>query len=117
MTILASALISPDDRTLYLCTTAISASDKTVTAVTAYSTDGQASRRTIATWHSNDIGAVLTPVSGRLLIWDPGSFESQPGAPGGGPSVPAYLINPATQTRTIVHLRGLPLAQDLMLAW
>jgi hypothetical protein len=111
MTILESAVISPDARSLYICTAATSAQRKTVTRVTAYSTAGTASPRTISTWNNGRVTA-LTPVGSRLLIWDRGSFGQ------GGVSDPtAYLINPATRTRTIVRLHGIPRAQYLTLAW
>ena len=111
MTILESAVISPDASTLYLCTAATSASGKTVTRVTAYSTAGKASPRTIATWDSGRLTA-LTPAGGRLLIWDLGSFE-----PGGKSDPTAYLVNPATRTKTTLRLHGIPRAQYLTLAW
>ena len=111
MTILESAVISPDASTLYLCTAATSASGKTVTRVTAYSTAGKASPRTIATWDSGRLTA-LTPAGRRLLIWDLGSFE-----PGGKSDPTAYLVNPATRTKTTLRLHGIPRAQYLTLAW
>ena len=46
----------------------------------------------------------LTPVGGILLVWDPNSST-------------AYLINPATRTRTTLRLRGVPRAQYVTLAW
>jgi hypothetical protein len=103
MTILDSALISPDGRTLYLSTTASSASGRTVTAVTAYSTADAASLGTISTW-GGGYPEQLSPVGGMLLSWDPDSST-------------AYLINPATRTRTTLRLRGLPRVQYLTLAW
>jgi hypothetical protein len=103
MTILDSALISPDGRTLYLSTTASSASRRTVTAVTAYSTADGALLGTISTWEGG-YPEQLSPVGGMLLSWDPDSST-------------AYLINPATRTRTTLRLRGLPRVQYLTLAW
>ena len=103
MTILDSALISPDGGTLYLSTTANSASGRTVTAVTAYSTADGASPGTISTWEGG-YPEQLSPVGGMLLSWDPDSST-------------AYLINPATRTRTTLRLRGLPRVQYLTLAW
>lgn len=103
MTILNSALISPDGSTLYLSTTATSASGKAVTRVTAYRTANKTSPATIATW-AGGYPAMLSPVGGLLLSWDPDSST-------------AYLINPATRTRTTLRLRGLPHAQYLTLAW
>ena len=103
MTILDSALISPDGSTLYLSTTASSASGRTVTAVTAYSTADAASLGAISTW-GGGYPEQLSPVGGMLLSWDPDSST-------------AYLINPATRTRTTLRLRGLPRVQYLTLAW
>jgi hypothetical protein len=103
MTILQSALISPDGRTLYLCTTATSVSGRTVTTVTAYSTADQASAGTISAW-DNGYPTILTPAGGMLLVWDPASLT-------------AYLINPATRTRTTWQLHGIPRAQNGTLAW
>lgn len=102
-TILDSALISPDGRTLYLSTTASSASGRTVTSVTAYRTADKASLGTISTWEGG-YPEVLSPVGGMLLVWD------------ADPSI-AYLINPATRTRTTLRLRGIPRAQYVTLAW
>jgi hypothetical protein len=102
-TILDSALISPDGGTLYLSTTASSASGRTVTAVTAYSTAHGASLGAISTWEGG-YPEQLSPVGGMLLSWDPDSST-------------AYLINPATRTRTTLRLRGLPRVQYLTLAW
>ncbi len=110
-TILESALISPDGSTLYLCTAATSASGRTVTRVTAYSTGGKAPPSTISTWDSG-YPTMLTPVGGMPLIWDRGSF-----GPSGKSDPTAYLINPATRTRTTLRLRGLHRAQYLTLAW
>jgi len=96
---------------LYLCTAATSASGKTVTRVTAYSTTGLASPRTLSAWDNGRL-TDLKPVGGALLIWDRGSFF-----PGGKSDPTAYLINPATRTRTLLRLRGIPRAQYLTLAW
>lgn len=110
-TILESALISPDGRTLYVCTAATSASGKTVTKVTGYSTAASSSPVTLSTW---DSGAPtnLTPVGGSPLIWDRGSF-----IPYGKSDFTAYLIDPAARTRTTLRLRGIPRALDLWFAW
>jgi hypothetical protein len=102
-TILDSALISPDGGTLYLSTTASSAGGRTVTAVTSYSTAHGASLGVISTWEGG-YPEQLSPVGGMLLSWDPDSST-------------AYLINPATRTRTTLRLRGLPRVQYLTLAW
>jgi len=102
-TVLDSALISPDGGTLYLSTTASSASGRTVTAVTAYSTAHGVSLGVISTWDGG-YPEQLSPVGGMLLSWDADSST-------------AYLINPATRTRTTLRLRGLPRVQYLTLAW
>jgi hypothetical protein len=93
---LDSALISPDGSTLYLATNATSASGKVMTALTAYRTAGGASPATITTWDGD--GEILTPVGGMLLAWNLNSST-------------AYLINPATRTRTTLPLRGIPRVQ------
>jgi hypothetical protein len=103
MTILESALISLDGSTLYLCTSATSASGRTVTRVTAYPVADGASPRTISTWDGG-YPTLLSPVRGMLLVWDPDSST-------------AYLINPATRTSTTLRLRGIPRAQYVTLAW
>ena len=110
-TILESELISPDGGTLYLCTAATSASGKTVTTVTAYDTADGASLGTVATWDSGS-PTTLTPVAGLPLIWDPGSFM-----PHGKSDPAAYLLSPATRTRTTLRLHGIPRAQWLTFAW
>jgi hypothetical protein len=97
---LHSALISPDGSTLYLATSANSASGKVVTTLTAYPTAGGASPRTITTFDigfDEVIGEKLTPAGGGLLLaWN----NYMPTA--------AYLINPATRTRTTLQLHGIP---------
>ncbi len=113
--ILDSAQISPDGSTLYLATSGTSASGKVMTALTAYRTAGGASPSTITTWdggYYEGLREVLTPVGGMLLAWD--LYSST-----------AYLINPATRTRTTLPLRGVPRVQftvgvhvqDVNLAW
>ena len=96
---LDSALISPDGSTLYLATSGNSASGKVVTALTAYRTAGGASPGTVTTFDGGFYGGlreVLTPAGGGMLLaWKP--YVST-----------AYLINPATRTRTTLQLRGVP---------
>lgn len=97
---LHSALISPDGGTLYLATSANSASGKVVTTLTAYPTTGGAPPRTVATFGTsfNEVmGEKLTPAGGGLLL----SWNNY------APTV-GYLINPATRTRTTVPLHGIP---------
>jgi hypothetical protein len=112
---LDSALISPDGSTLYLATSAYSASGKVVTTLTAYRTAGGASPGTVTTfgggWWAN-IGEQLTSAGGGMLLaWHPHVST-------------AYLINPATRTRTTLQLRGVPRLgappyglTDVILAW
>ncbi|MGH3197893.1 MAG: hypothetical protein ACRDOH_20440 [Streptosporangiaceae bacterium] len=96
---LDSALISPDGSTLYLATSGNSASGKVVTALTAYRTAGGASPSTVTTFgggYYEGLREVLTPAGGGMLLaWIP--YVST-----------AYLINPATRTRTTLQLRGVP---------
>jgi hypothetical protein len=101
-TVLDSALISPDGSTLYVSTTASSASGGNVTKVTAYRTANGASLGTISSWDGS-YPEMLAPVGGLVLDW---AYSST-----------AYLINPATRTRTTLLLRGIPSAQYLELAW
>lgn len=104
MTLLESALISQDGRTLYLSTAAVSPSRNTVSAVTAYSTAHGARLGAISTWEGDS--QQLSPVGGMLLIWAMDTSTAQ-------------MINPATRTRTTLRLPGFPLArgQYLRLAW
>lgn len=99
VTWLDSALISPDGSTLYLATSATSASGKVVTALTAYSTAAGASPGTVTTFDGGfyeGLREILTPAGGGMLLaWKP--YVST-----------AYLINPATRTRTTLQLRGVP---------
>ena len=110
-TILESELISPDSGTLYLCLAATPAHGNTVTRVTAVDTADGASLGAIASWDSGD-PTRLIPVGGMPLIWDPGSFM-----PYGKSDPVAYLLGPATRTRTTLRLHGIPRAQYLTLAW
>ncbi len=109
--VLESELLSPDGGALYLCAAATSASGKTVTRVTAVDTADGASLGTIATWNG-DYPTTLTPLADLPLIWDPGSFM-----PNGRSDPTAYLLDPATRTRTTLRLHGIPRAQWLTFAW
>jgi hypothetical protein len=113
---LNSALISPDGSTLYLATSANSASGKVVTALRAYPTASGASPSTVTTFDvgfDEVMGEKLTPAGGGLLLaWNN--------------YVPAgYLINPATRTRTTLQLHGIPglrltghsLVTNVQIAW
>jgi hypothetical protein len=106
-----SAVISPDARTLYLERATTTSPSQTVIMITAYSTTGRASPRTISTWDSS-FPAMLTPVGGTPLI-----LASAPSWFNPKGNVTAYLINPATRTRTTLRLRGIPGGQYLQLAW
>jgi hypothetical protein len=114
---LHSALISPDGSTLYLATSADSASGKVVTTLTAYPAAGGASPRTVTTFDigfDEVMGEKLTPAAGGLLLaWNNYAPTT------------AYLINPATRTRTTLQLHGIPgmrltghsLVTNVQLAW
>ena len=116
VSMLDSALISPDGRTLYLATSAGSTSGQVVTSLTAYRTAGGPSPGTITTWDSGYydgyLEAILTPVGGMLLAWN--LYSST-----------AYLINPGTRARTTLPLHGIPRVpftmgvhvQNVSLAW
>jgi hypothetical protein len=96
---LDSALISPDGSTVYLATSGNSASGKVVTALTAYRTAGGASHGTVTTFDGGlyrGLAEVLTPAGGGMLLaWN--NYVST-----------AYLINPATRSRTTLQLHGVP---------
>jgi hypothetical protein len=96
---LDSALISPDGSTLYLATSGNSASGKVVTALTAYPAAGGASPSTVTTFDGGfykSLGEILTPPGGGMLLaWNDHVST-------------AYLINPATRTRTTLQLHGVP---------
>jgi hypothetical protein len=110
-TIPESALISPDGSELYIATAATAASGKSVARVTSYSTADGASLGTISTW-DNGYLTDLIPVGGLPLVWNVISF-----LPYNKGDFTAYLLNPAARTRTTVRLHGIPLAQNLKLAW
>jgi hypothetical protein len=113
---LDSALISPDGSTVYLATSGNSASGKVVTALTAYRTAGGASHSTVTTFDGGlyrGLAEVLTPAGGGMLLaWN--NYVST-----------AYLINPATRTRTTLQLHGVPRVRfteppqltNVLLAW
>jgi len=113
---LDSALISADGSTLYLTTSGNSASGKVVTALTAYRTAGGAPPSTVTTFDGGfyrALGEVLTPAGGDMLLaWN--NYVST-----------AYLINPATRTRTTLQLHGVPSLRftaplhptEVILAW
>lgn len=111
MTMLESALISPDGGKVYLLTNTTSASGKTVTMLIAKRTADGTSAGTIARWDGG-LPDSLLPVSGRMLVWALGTFE-----PYGKPDYVAYLINPAARTPATVRMHGVPYAQWLALAW
>jgi hypothetical protein len=96
---LDSALISADGSTLYLATSANSASGKVVTTLTAYRTAGGAPPSTVTTFDDGfykTLGEDLTPAGGGMLLaWNQHVST-------------AYLINPATRTRTTLQLHGVP---------
>jgi hypothetical protein len=100
---LDSALISPDGSTVYLATSGNSASGKVVTALTAYRTAGGAQHSTVTTFGGGlygGLGEVLTPAGGGMLLaWNLAVST-------------AYVINPATRTRTTLQLHGVPRIRD-----
>jgi hypothetical protein len=110
MAITGPVLFSPDGRQLYVTTADFSASGKTATRVTAYSTADGASLGEISNW-DDGYWTELIPVGGLLLFWDPAAPDKE------NSDDTAYLLNPATRTRTILQLRGIPRAQFLDLAW
>jgi hypothetical protein len=85
---------------------------KVPTTLTAYSASRPGAPVTIATWTGGE--PALLPIGDMLFAWmyvTP-SFASAP-----SPASTAYLINPATRTKTAVRLPGLPSGQYSWLAW
>jgi hypothetical protein len=108
-----SVVISPDGNRVYVVTRPILPfGAKLPTTLTAYSTSHQGAPVTIATWTGGE--PTLLPVGGMLFAWMY-AIPSSASAP--SPASTAYLINPATRTKTAVRLPGLPSGQYSWLAW
>ena len=105
--------ISPDGNWVYVVTRPIlPLAAKLPTTLTAYSASRQGAPVTIATWTGGE--PALLPVGGMLFAW---MYDMPSSASAPSPASTAYLINPATRTKTAVRLPGLPSGQYSWLAW
>lgn len=110
-----SAAISPEGNWVYVVTRPIlplPLSAKLPTTLTAYSASHQGAPVTIATWTGGE--PALLPVGGMLFAW---MYAMPSSASAPSPASTAYLINPATRTKTAVRLPGLPSGLYSWLAW
>ena len=105
--------ISPDGNWVYAVTRPILPfAAKLPTTLTAYSASRQGAPVTIATWTGRE--PALLPIGGMLFAW---MYDMPSSASAPSPASTAYLINPATRTKTAVRLPGLPSGQYSWLAW
>ena len=105
--------ISPDGNWVYVVTRPILPfAAKLPTTLTAYSASRQGAPVTIATWTGRE--PALLPIGGMLFAW---MYDMPSSASAPSPASTAYLINPATGTKTAVRLPGLPSGQYSWLAW
>ena len=108
-----SAAISPHGNWVYVVTRPIlTLGAKVPITLTAYSASRHGAPVTIATWTGGE--PALLPIGGMLFAWMY-AIPSSASAP--SPASTAYLINPATRTKTAVRLPGLPSGQYSWLAW
>ena len=109
-----SVAVSPDGNWVYVVTRPIlpSLGAKLPTTLTAYSASRQGAPVTIATWTGGE--PALLPIGGMLFAW---MYDMPSSASAPSPASTAYLINPATRTKTAVRLPGLPSGQYSWLAW
>ena len=105
--------ISPDGNWVYVVTRPILPfAAKLPTTLTAYSASRQGAPVTIATWTGRE--PALLPIGGMLFAW---MYDMPSSASAPSPASTAYLINPATRTKTAVRLPGLASGQYSWLAW
>jgi hypothetical protein len=105
--------ISPDGNWAYVVTRPLEPlAAKLPTTLTAYSTSHQGAPVTIATWTGGE--PALLPVGGMLFAW---MYDMPSSASAPSPASTAYLINPATRTKTAVRLPEPPSGQYMWLAW
>jgi len=106
--------ISPDGTWVYVVTRPIDdlGVGKLPTTLTAYRASRQGAPVTIATWAGGE--PALLPIGTRLFAW---MYYIPRSASAPSPASTAYLINPATRTKTAVQLPGLPSGQYAGLAW
>jgi len=110
-----SVAIGPDGNSVYVVTAPINLlgdEAKHLTTLIAYSASRQGAPVTIATWTGGE--PTLQPIGGMLFA---GMYETDISTPAPSPASTAYLINPATRTKTAVRLPGLPSGQYSSLAW
>lgn len=108
-----STAISPDGNRVYVVTRPIlPLGAQLPTTLTAYSASRRGAPVTIATWTGGE--PALLPVGGMLFAW---MYAMPSSASAPSPASTAYLINPATRTKTAVRLPGLPSGQYSWLAW
>jgi hypothetical protein len=109
-----SVAISPDGTWVYVVTRPIDdlGARKLPTTLTAYRASRQDAPVTIATWTGRT--PVLQPIGSRLFAW---MYDTPRSASAPSPASTAYLIDPATRTKTAVRLPGLPSGQYGLLAW
>jgi hypothetical protein len=109
-----SVAISPDGTWVYVVTRPIDdlGRGKLPTTLTAYRASRPDAPVTIATWTGRT--PVLQPIGSRLFAW---MYDTPRSASAPSPASTAYLINPATRTKTAVRLPGLPSGQYGSLAW
>jgi hypothetical protein len=107
--------ISPDGTWVYVATRPVPPSlveGKLPTTLTAYSASRRSAPVTIATWTGG--APTLLPIGGKLFAW---MYYTPRSASAPSPASTAYLIDPATRTKTAVRLPGLPSGQYGSLAW
>ena len=108
-----SVAISPDGSWVYVVTRPIlPVGAKLPTTLTAYSASRQGPPVTIATWTGGE--PRLLPIGGKLFAW---MYYIPRSASAPSAASTAYLINPATRTKTAVRLPGLPSGHYASLAW
>jgi hypothetical protein len=108
-----SLAISPDGTWVYVATRPILPfGTRLPTTLTGYDASRKGAPVTIATWTGGEPN--LLPIGDLLFAWMYG-LPSSASAP--SPASTAYLINPATRTKTAVRLPGLPSGQYGTLAW
>jgi hypothetical protein len=109
-----SAAISPDGTWVYVVTRPLlpTLNAKLATTLTRYSASRQGAPVTIATWTGGQ--PFLLPIGAKLFAWMY-YLPIPPSAPISAST--AYLINPATRTKTAVRLPGLPSGRYASLAW
>jgi len=108
-----SEAISPDGNWVYVVTRPILPLGANLpTTLTAYSASRRSAPVTIATWTGGE--PALLPIGGMLFAW---MYAMPSSAAAPSPASTAYLINPASRTKTVVRLPGLPSGQYSWLAW